>query len=104
MNQPEVHDVYKRWRKVTQEYDPERILLGETYVIDLDRVASFYGQNGDELHLAFNFAFLHAELDADELRELVEGTEAAMPHDAWPVWTGSNHDVVRFPTRWASRA
>jgi alpha-glucosidase len=102
MNQPEVHDVYRRWRKLAQGYDPEPILLGETYVIDLDRVASFYGQNGDELHLAFNFAFLHAELDADELRELVEGTEAAMPHEAWPVWTGSNHDVVRFPTRWAN--
>jgi alpha-glucosidase len=101
MNQPEVHDIYRRWRRLARGYDPERILLGETYVIDLDRVASFYGEESDELHLAFNFAFVHAELEAAELRELVEGTEAVLPHDAWPVWTGSNHDVVRFPTRWA---
>jgi alpha-glucosidase len=28
-------------------------------------------------------------------------TEAALPPDAWPAWTGSNHDMFRFPTRWA---
>jgi alpha-glucosidase len=24
-----------------------------------------------------------------------------MPEQAWPVWTLGNHDVTRFPTRWA---
>ena len=31
MNRPEVHDVLKRWRQVA---DPDRILVGETYVLD----------------------------------------------------------------------
>ena len=23
-----------------------------------------------------------------------------IPAEAWPTWTGSNHDAARFPTRW----
>jgi alpha-glucosidase len=30
----------------------------------------------------------------------VGSTEAALPAGAHPAWTGSNHDVGRFPTRW----
>ena len=101
LNQPEVHDVYRSWRRLSDSYDPPRPLLGETYVMELERLASFYGNGRDELHLAFNFTFLHADLDADVLSECVERTEAALPDGAWPVWTSSNHDVERFPTRWA---
>ncbi len=36
------------------------------------------------------------------LRGVVEVSERALPNDAWPVWTGSNHDVGRFATRWAA--
>ncbi|HSL63885.1 MAG TPA: alpha-amylase family glycosyl hydrolase [Gaiellaceae bacterium] len=101
INQPEVHEVYRRWRPLADAYDPPRVLLGETYVMELEKLASFYGNGHDELHLAFNFTFLHADLDAEVMRECVERTEAALPDGAWPVWTGSNHDVKRFPTRWA---
>ena len=34
------------------------------------------------------------------LAEVVENTLAALPTGAMPVWTASNHDVGRFPTRW----
>ena len=36
-----------------------------------------------------------------ETMSSVEETEAALPPGAWPAWTGSNHDMFRFPTRWA---
>jgi alpha-glucosidase len=97
MNRPEVLDVYRRWRDLAGGYDPERLLLGETYVVDLDRLATFY--EGDGLHLGMNFAFVHAELD--ELPEVVARTEATLPRGAWPVWVASSHDHERFPTRWA---
>jgi alpha-glucosidase len=100
MNRPEVHEIYGRWRSLADAYDPQPILVGETYVIDIDRMASFYGSGDDELHLAFNFAFVHASFEAEELRAVVEETEAALPERAWPIWTASNHDVPRFPTRW----
>jgi len=98
-NREDVHEVFRRWRKVVDEYRPERILLGETWVMELGRLARFYGSGSDELHLAFNFPFAFSELDADALRGVVEATEAALPEHAWPVWMLSNHDLVRFPTR-----
>lgn len=97
--QPETHAVFRRWRAIADGYDPPRLLLGETHVFDLGAVASFYG-DGDELALAFNFPFVHADLDATALRRIVAETEALLPPDAWPVWTSSNHDKSRFPTRW----
>ena len=36
MNRPEVHDVLRRWRALADAQDPERVLVGETYVLDLD--------------------------------------------------------------------
>ncbi|MCZ7535661.1 MAG: alpha-amylase family glycosyl hydrolase [Acidimicrobiia bacterium] len=97
---PEVHDVLRRWRAIAEEYDPARILVGETYVFDADLFASFYGR-GDELNLAFNLMFLHARYESAELRAAVEHAEGLLPSECWPVWTADNHDNVRFPTRWA---
>ena len=44
---------------------------------------------------------MHSELDADELRTVVEGVEEKLPTVSWPVYTGSNHDAGRLATRWA---
>lgn len=96
---PEVHDVIRHWRALAESYDPKRILVGETYVLDPNDIASFYG-NGDELNLAFNFILLHAAFNTTELRDAVEHAERLLPANAWPVWTGGNHDEHRFPTRW----
>jgi alpha-glucosidase len=97
---PELHDVLRQWRRVAETYDPPRLLLGETYVASPARLARFYGE-GDELQLAFNFPFFRAPFHAEPLRQFVDDTEAQLPAGAWPVWTGSNHDHSRFPTRWA---
>ena len=60
-SRPEVHDVLRRWRKLADGYDPNRVLIGETYVFDPTELGSFYG-NDDELNLAFNFTLLHSKL------------------------------------------
>jgi alpha-glucosidase len=98
-SRPEVHDVIRRWRRVADAYDPPRILIGETHVFDTDTMLAFYGQ-GDELHLAFNFLLVHSNFESEAMREIVERTLAGMPAGSWPVWTGGNHDVYRFPSRW----
>jgi alpha-glucosidase len=102
MNQPGVHDVIRRWRKLSETQDPPRILVGETFLLDLAQVAKYYGK-GDELHLAFNFPFVFAAFEPEALREVVELTESILDPLAWPVWTGSNHDVLRLATRWCKR-
>ena len=99
-DRPEGHEVLRRWRALVDGY-PDRVLLGETPVPTADALATYYGDGHDELHLAFNFPFLTAPLEAGPLRAVVEATEAALPPGAWPVWTGSNHDLGRLATRWA---
>jgi len=98
-NRPETHGVYRDWRKMAEDYQPPRLLLGETWVGDIGRLAAFYGHD-DELQLAFNFPFVFAPFDARELSDVVGVTLARLPAGACPVWTASNHDVGRFPTRW----
>jgi len=98
-NRPETHGVFRDWRKIAESYEPPRLLLGETWVRDLASLAGFYGR-GDELQLAFNFPFVFARFTAQSLSGVVGGTLASLPAGACPVWTASNHDVGRFPTRW----
>ena len=100
---PEAHDVLRRWRAVAEEYDPPRLLLGETYVLDVERLVPFFGA-GDELQLAFNFVFLHSPFTAPGLRSIVDATEAALAGvpGAWPVWAISTHDLPRYPDRWCA--
>jgi alpha-glucosidase len=98
-SQPGVHDVHRRWRALADAQEPLRVLVGETHIRELEQVISFYGTGEDELHLAFNFPFVYAPFDA-ALAQVVRDTERLLPGKAWPVWTGSNHDVGRFPSRW----
>jgi alpha-glucosidase len=98
-NRPETHDVYRTWREIAAGYQPPGLLLGETWVHDFDALAAFYGRD-DELQLTLNFPFVFAGFSAGALSDVVERTLRALPAGACPTWTGSNHDVCRFPTRW----
>jgi alpha-glucosidase len=98
-NRPESHGIYRDWRKIADSYPAPRLLLGETWVGEFSRLAQYYGHD-DELQLAFNFPLVFARFTAAELAGIVADTLAALPGAACPVWTGSNHDVGRFPTRW----
>jgi alpha-glucosidase len=100
-DQPAVHDVLRRWRTLSDSYDDPRVLLGETNVEQLETLVAYYGRGDDELHLGFNFPFIEAPFEAGALSAVVARTETLLPATAWPVWTGSNHDVSRLATRWA---
>jgi alpha-glucosidase len=99
-NRPEVHDVIRRWRTLAESYDAPRVLIGETPV-KIEELAVYYGNGQDELHLAFNFPFITAPFDAAVMRQIVDDAESLLPAGAWPAWTGSNHDMSRFSSRWA---
>jgi alpha-glucosidase len=99
-NRPEVHAIYRHWRELADSYDESRMLVGETFVGRIEQVLAYYGEN-DELSLNFNIPFLISPFETERLRELAERTEELLRPDCTPVWTGSNHDMSRFPTRWA---
>ena len=96
----ETFAVLRRWRRLVDGYgSPARILLGETWIFDLEHLARFYGNGRDQLHLAFNFPFAFSPLDPRRLAGVVERTQEMLPREAWPVWMLSNHDMPRMATR-----
>jgi alpha-glucosidase len=95
-NLPEVHDVMRRLRAMTDRYGGERVLIGETYVsttADLD--AWYGGARHDELQLPMDtLVGLGRTLDANTFRRHL--TEAATElHDSQPLLVFDNHDNVR---------
>jgi alpha-glucosidase len=98
-NRPQAHAVFRDWRAIAETYAPPRLLLGETWVADQARMAAFHG-NADELQLTFNFPFIFADFTAAALSCVVAETMAALPAGECAVWTASNHDLSRFPSRW----
>ncbi|MFN7151134.1 MAG: alpha-amylase family glycosyl hydrolase, partial [Microthrixaceae bacterium] len=84
-DQDEVHDVYRSWRRVIDEYPGDRVFVAEAYLADPGRLARYV--RDDELHTAFNFRFLMADWDADQLRHAI-------------VDTLETHDAVGAPATW----
>ena len=97
-DQPGVHDIYRQWRQITDEYDGDRILCAEAWVRPPEALARYV--RGDELHQSFNFAFLETPWLAAELRAVITETLGAAEAVGAPqTWVLSNHDVVRHTTR-----
>ncbi len=102
-DQPEVHDVYRRWRTVLDEYPGHRMDVAEAWAKTLDSVALYV--RPDEMDQAFNFLWLLAGWSAQEFADVVTGTFASLDAvGASPTWVLSNHDVVRHPTRYGGGA
>ena len=93
-----MHDVYRGWRRVADEYD-NRVLIGEVWMPDVSRFAKYL--RPDELHAAFNFDFLGCAWDPALMRECIDRTlDAHATIGAPATWVLSNHDVTRHVTRY----
>jgi alpha-glucosidase len=94
-----VHDIYRAWRRVAEEYGGDRALIGEVWMPDAERFANYL--RPDELHTAFNFDFLCCPWDAERLRACIDSTlRVHAPVGAAATWVLSNHDVTRHVTRY----
>ncbi|HEX2073231.1 MAG TPA: alpha-amylase family glycosyl hydrolase [Geodermatophilus sp.] len=96
--EPTAHDRLRAIRRVVDEY-PDRMIVGEVYLLDLRRVVDYLG-GGDQLHMAHNFVFLHLPWDAAAFRSVIGDFEALAEPDAWPAWFLGNHDHSRIATRY----
>ncbi|GAA0387956.1 glycoside hydrolase family 13 protein [Microbispora corallina] len=94
-SQPEVHDIYRDWRRVLDSYPGERSAVGEVWTDSAEDLALYV--RPDELHQSFNFAWLEAPWSATAFRKVVDDTLRSMSS---PTWVLSNHDVVRHVTRY----
>ncbi|PKN93166.1 MAG: glucohydrolase [Chloroflexi bacterium HGW-Chloroflexi-6] len=94
---PQLHDLMKELRAVIDEYDGDRMLVGEDDNID------YMGNGNDELHLVFNFPLMRAEkLTPAHIRKNQKERLARLdklPTRGWGCNTLGNHDCSRVYTR-----
>ncbi|TDD46735.1 alpha-amylase [Nonomuraea terrae] len=93
--QPEVHGVYRDWRRLLDAYPGERMAVGEVWTDSLEDLARYV--RPDELHQSFNFAWLEAPWSPTAFRKVIDDTLSTVPFATWVL---SNHDVVRHRTRY----
>ncbi|MFE7095856.1 glycoside hydrolase family 13 protein [Streptomyces erythrochromogenes] len=102
-DQDGVHEIYRSWRRILDEYQGDRVLVAEAWTPTVERTARYV--RPDEMQQAFNFQYLTSDWEATALREVIDGSLAAMrPVGAPTTWVLSNHDVTRHATRFANPA
>ena len=94
-DQPEVHDVYRRWHRVLAEYPGDRMTVAEAWTQTPESMAALRPRGRDEpgvqLRLAAG-AVVGARVRARSSRSSIEALDDV---DAAPTWVLSNHDVDR---------
>ena len=99
-NQPEVHDVYRRWRAIAESYQGRELtLVGEIWVPTVADLARYL--RADELPQAFFFDLLQQRWDPAAFRASIGRAFAQIgATGATITWTLANHDVHRTVTRY----
>ncbi|HAX70187.1 MAG TPA: glucohydrolase [Anaerolineae bacterium] len=100
--QPGVHELMKELRAILDEYEGDRMLVGEDDNID------YMGNGRDELHLVFNFPLMRTELITPahirkNQRERLEQLDALRAERGWSCNTLGNHDCSRLYTRFGNK-
>ena len=99
-SQPENIDFLKRFRALLDEY-PAAAAVGE--VGDEERgleIVADYTSGGDKMHMCYGFDFMGARAPTPPfVHQVFDDMEKEAP-DGWPCWAFSNHDVIRYQTRW----
>lgn len=94
----EVHEIYKEWRQLFNQYDPPRVAVAEAYV-PADRLALY--ASADELGQAFNFELLNANFNAQEFKNVIDrGITQAKALGSSSTWCLNNHDQMRPATKY----
>ncbi|MEW6029499.1 MAG: alpha-glucosidase [Chloroflexota bacterium] len=98
---PGLHDLMKELRALLDEYDGDRMLVGED-----DNIA-YMGNGDDELQLVFNFPLMRTErITPTHIRrnqkERLPQLEA-LPIKGWPCNTLGNHDSSRVHSRYGNQ-
>jgi alpha-glucosidase len=93
---PEGHNVLRRFRRMTNGYAGDRVLIGEIWVPTIEQLMPYYGPHNDEIHLPFNFFFSTEvkRLDAAGFRAVVEKSERVLAGRP-TTYVLSNHDDLR---------
>ena len=95
-NQPELHAVLQRLRKVADQYNA--VLIGETWTSDIGQLKRYYGEHNDEVNMPMDFMFTTInKLSAADFRKQIQWVDGS---GGWPVYVLSNHDIRRVYDRY----
>jgi alpha-glucosidase len=98
-DQPEVHDIYRAWRRIGDSYSPSKYYIGEIWVPGVDSLVPYLA--ADELHQGFSFDLLVQPWDAHRMGDAIDrGLAQGRVTGSAPAWTLSNHDVHRPASRY----
>jgi len=97
-DRPEVHAVIARMRRVVEEYEGDRVLIGEIYNT-VERLVAYYGEDGAGCHFPYNFQLIVLPWKAREIDAAIRRYESLLPPEAWPSWVLGNHDRSRIASR-----
>ncbi|HEX3662839.1 MAG TPA: alpha-glucosidase [Acidobacteriaceae bacterium] len=98
---PEVHDVIRQLRQVTNETKGRKvILIGETYLRSIKDLDKWYGANNDELDLPMDMQVgfpptAHPSLDVNRFRARINEAETEIG-GKMPLFVFDNHDNPRW--------
>ncbi|MBI3168228.1 MAG: alpha-glucosidase [Chloroflexi bacterium] len=99
--QPGIHELMKELRTILDEYEGDRMLVGEDDNID------YIGNGKDELHLVFNFPLMRTEqITPEHIRKNQQERLTQLdklPVRGWPCNTLGNHDCSRIYTRFGDK-
>ena len=100
-DQDEVHEIYREWRQLLNEYEGDRVLVAEAWV-PMSRMVNFI--RSDEMNQAFNFPYLMTPWSADQFHQVIQRSlDECGKVRAPSTWVMSNHDVVRHASRLGMR-
>jgi alpha-glucosidase len=94
VEQPGMHALMQELRSVVNEYDGDRVLVGENDMLE------YHGNGHNELHMVFNFPLMRSRQMTpawvrQNQRQRLAGLMKISP-DAWPCNTLGNHDCPRI--------
>jgi len=97
LNLPETFDFAMELRKVMDEYEPERFLVGEVFG-NVEELAKYYGPNNDGLHSVFLFEFTSTapSFKPRKISRVISKIEKAIPPPFTPTYVYGNHDRDRY--------
>jgi alpha-glucosidase len=100
-NLPEVHGVIRRMRAMIDTYPNNRVLVGETYLPNVEELDKWYGgAKHDELQLPMDMQVgFEDKLDPNEFRKRINDAETSI-HGSQPLFVFDNHDNPRTAFRY----
>lgn len=101
-NRPETVKLVTDMRDVLQEYEDERLLIGELYQSGTDLV-NYYGPGCEGAQIPHNQQLILIPWEAPKVRDAIEQYEGSIPQTCWPNWVMGNHDKPRVATRVGSQ-